>query len=77
MASCRKALLNGTELLPDSAVGNKNMNRLVAACSNITINEEMDSIIATDCINGTWIEDLGTINYNTLTKKYEEYRFVN
>ena len=74
MANCRKALLNGTELLPNSALGNKNWNRLVAACANISINDEMDSITATDCINGTWLEDMGNINYNTLTKKYEEYR---
>ena len=74
MANCRQKLLNGTEQLPLNAVGNTNWNRLMAACSNITINEEMDSILATDCVNGTWIEDLGIINYNTLTKKNEEYR---
>eukprot|EP00090_Calanus_glacialis_P012974 TRINITY_DN21608_c0_g1_i3.p1 TRINITY_DN21608_c0_g1~~TRINITY_DN21608_c0_g1_i3.p1 ORF type:complete len:555 (+),score=110.07 TRINITY_DN21608_c0_g1_i3:209-1873(+) len=74
MASCRKQLLNGTELLPANAVGNRDWNRLVASCSNITINEEMDSIMATDCLNGTWFDNLGIINYNTLTTTYEEYR---
>jgi len=74
MANCRQKLLNGTDQLPLNAVGNTNWNRVMAACSNITINEEMDSILATDCVNGTWIEDLGITNYNTLTKKYEEYR---
>ena len=76
MAACRKQLLNGTEMLPKHALGNKDWNRLVASCSNITINEEMNSIIATDCLNGTWFENLGIINYNTLTKTYEEYRSV-
>merc|ERR1719350_1308464 len=74
MATCRKQLLNGTELLPANALGNRDWNRLVASCSNITINEEMDSIMATDCLNGTWFDNLGIINYNTLTKTYEEYR---
>ena len=74
MATCRKKLLDGTEKLPTHAVGHKEWNKLLAACSNITINPEMDSILATDCLNGTWFEDLGTINYNTLIKKYEEYR---
>merc|ERR1719347_955034 len=74
MATCRKQLLNGTELLPENALGKKNWNKLVASCSNITINEEMDSIMATDCLNGTWFDDLGKINYNTLTKTYEKYR---
>jgi len=74
MATCRKALLNGTELLPSASVDNSNWRKLVASCSKISIDEEMGSIEATDCLNGTWIEDLGTINYNTLTKKYGEYR---
>ena len=75
MASCKKALLNGTEPLPRNAVGNNNWNKLVAACSNITINQEMNSIVATDCINGTWVENLNTVDYNTLTKTYEAYRY--
>jgi len=74
MANCRKALLNGTELLPPFSVDDNSLNRLVASCSKITINEEMNSIEATDCLNGTWFEDLGTIEYNTLTTLYEEYR---
>jgi len=74
MASCKRSLLNGTELLPRNAVGNNNWNKLVAACSNITINQETNSIMATDCINGTWFENLNTVDYNTLTKTYEAYR---
>ena len=34
----------------------------------------MRSITATDCLNGTWVEDLGVVDYNTLTKTYEQYR---
>ena len=75
MTNCRKQLLNGTELLPTHAVGRKEWNKLFVACSNITINEEMNSILASDCVNGTWFENLGEIDYNILTKKYEEYRY--
>ena len=29
---------------------------------------------ASDCVNGTWLEDLGVTDYNTITKKYFQHR---
>ena len=29
---------------------------------------------ASDCVNGTWLEDLGVTDYNTITKKYLQHR---
>ena len=29
---------------------------------------------ASDCVNGTWLEDLGVTDYNTITKKYFKHR---
>ena len=59
------------------SINNFRWNKLIASCSNITIDKELKSIKATDCVNGTWIEDLGRgrpVNYTVLTKIYEEYR---
>ena len=61
----------------------------MAACSDIRVNKEMRSIEVTtptilaensigkasDCVNGTWLEDLGVTDYNTITKKYLQYRY--
>lgn len=74
MAQCQKALINGTSMLPTSALGRTDLSKLVAACSDVKINREMNSIEATDCINGTWFESLGVTDYNTITTKYSEYR---
>ena len=30
---------------------------------------------ASDCVNGTWLEDLGVTDYNTITKKYLQHRY--
>ena len=61
----------------------------MAACSDIRVNKEMRSIEVTtrtilaensigkasDCVNGTWLEDLGVTDYNTITKKYLQHRY--
>ena len=49
-------------------------NILVASCSKVSINPDMQTIHAEDCVNGTWFENLGVVDYDTVTKKYLEYR---
>jgi hypothetical protein len=34
----------------------------------------MNTIQAEDCLNGTWFQDLGLVDYNTLTRAYLQYR---
>jgi len=74
LANCKKALINGTVMLPSASLSNSNLNKMMAACSDIRINKEMNSIEASDCVNGTWFEDLGVTDYNTITKKYSQHR---
>ena len=51
------------------------------SCSHVKVDNETGTIEASDCVNGTWIEDLnptrtnnGTVDYNQLTKHYEAER---
>lgn len=74
LANCKKALINETVELPSASLSNSNLNKMMAACSDIKINREMNSIEASDCVNGTWFEDLGVTDYNTITKKYSQHR---
>jgi len=74
LAKCQKALINGTYMLPSSAINQQSLNKMVAACSDIKINREMKSIEASDCVNGTWFSDLGRTDYNTITKEYARLR---
>merc|ERR550532_1424139 len=61
-------------MLPSASLSNSILNKMMAACSDIRINKEMNSIEASDCVNGTWLEDLGVTDYNTITKKYLQHR---
>jgi len=49
-------------------------NILISSCSNVSVDRNMKSIQAEDCLNGTWVENMGIIDYNTITRKYLEYR---
>ena len=49
----------------------------MVACTNITFDEEGQSMITRDCVNGTWMEDNyngGKTNYSYLMKHYGERR---
>jgi len=74
MSKCRKAFINGTYPIPAASVVNSRWNVLVSSCSKVSVDKSMSTIQADDCLNGTWIENLGVIDYNTLTRKYLEYR---
>ncbi|XP_023322370.1 uncharacterized protein LOC111696850 [Eurytemora carolleeae] len=74
MSKCRKMFINGTVPIPLSAVSNNNWNILISSCSNVSVDRNMKSIQAEDCLNGTWVENMGIIDYNTITRKYLEYR---
>ncbi len=49
-------------------------NRLVSSCSKVSVDRSMNTIQAEDCLNGTWFQDLGLVDYNTLTRAYLQYR---
>jgi hypothetical protein len=45
----------------------------MVACSNITVDHDAKSMITTDCVNGTWMDDdynNGKTNYSHLMKDY-------
>merc|ERR1719460_2544419 len=67
-------LILRTVMLPSASLSNSNLNKMMAACSDIKINKEMNSIEASDCVNGTWFEVLGVADYNDITKKYSQHR---
>ena len=78
MSNCQKFQMeteNGNEVLPVSANG----ARLMASCSNITYQRYGEGasrgyIMASDCVNGTWVRGLGREAYSSLASKYEEQR---
>lgn len=74
MSKCRKSFINGTVPVPASSPNNNRWNILISSCSSVTVDKSMKSIRAEDCLNGTWVENLGVIDYNTITRKYLEYR---
>lgn len=89
MASCdlKEAILNasqpGEQPLPHQSTKNpRTWTNLMMSCSDVKIDNETGSIEASDCVNGTWLEDLspltdnredfpyGAVDYNLLTKHY-------
>ena len=40
----------------------------------VTVDRSMNTIPAEDCLNGTWFQNLGLVDYNTLTRAYLQYR---
>ena len=49
----------------------------MVACSNVTFDEEANSLITRDCVNDTWMEsdyNFGQTNYSHLMKHYSERR---
>jgi len=52
-------------------------NTLFVSCSNVTIDEEANSIVANDCVNGTWFSDNfngGSTNYSYMSLEYGRRR---
>jgi len=56
---------------------NPDRNTLFVSCSNVTIDKEANSIITTDCVNGTWFPNNfngGKTNYSYMSLEYGRLR---
>ena len=51
----------------------RGQNTLFVSCTNITVDHDAKSMIARDCVNGTWFPDNfngGKTNYSLMTAEY-------
>ena len=52
-------------------------NTLLVSCTNITVDHDANSMLAKDCVNGTWFPDNfngGKTNYSLMAKEFGKLR---